>query len=118
MSRKKSARGVMAGSESFNAILRRDLKNPKYAKAFHEHYLAAVIADKLYALREKRHLTQKQLAAKAGMAQHALSRIEQGEKGLTLRTVQRLAYALGCVVELEFKPMKSALWPRASRRPA
>ncbi|HXT01437.1 MAG TPA: helix-turn-helix transcriptional regulator [Elusimicrobiota bacterium] len=94
------------GSESFNARLKRDLKDPEFAKAFEELYLDAVIAEKLQALREKRHLTQKQLADKAGMAQNAVSRIEKGENSLTLRTVQRLAGALGCVVELEFKPVK------------
>lgn len=106
MSEKKGPTGTPGRAESFSARLRRDLKDPEFAKAFEEHYLDAVIAEKLHALREKRHLTQKQLAAKAGMAQNAVSRIEKGENSLTLRTVQRLAGALGCVVELDFKPVK------------
>ncbi len=88
----------------FADLLAKDLKDPKFREAFEKYYLEALIAEKIYALREKRHLTQKQLAAKAGMKQHAVSRIEQGDISMTLRTVQRLARALGCLVEVNFKP--------------
>lgn len=101
-----SARNLLAGAETLRAGLQRDLKDHKFREAFEAHYLEAVIAEKMHELREKRHMTQKQLANRAGMAQNAVSRIEKGENSLTLRTVQRVAAALGYIVEVEFKPAK------------
>ena len=103
---KRPPEDVMEGSETLAVGLERDLKDPEFREAFEAYYLEALIAEKIYELREKRHLTQKQLAEKAGMAQNAVSRIEKGENSLTLRTVQRVAAALGYTVEVEFKPAK------------
>jgi len=103
---KESTGGLMAGAETLRAGLKRDLHDPKFRQAFEAHYLEALIAEKMHALREKQHMTQKQLAHKAGMAQNAVSRIESGENSLTLRTVQRVAAALGYIVQVKFKPAK------------
>ena len=54
-------------------------------------------------------MTQKQLAAKAGMAQNAVSRMENGKHSVTLRTVQRIAAALGYAVIVDFKSMKRGM---------
>lgn len=39
--------------------------------------------------------TQKQLALEAGLVQEAISRLEKGEKGATMKTLIRVARALG-----------------------
>jgi len=101
----KAKTSVMAGSRTLKEVLRRDLKDPEFRKAFEAHCLEATVAERIYQLREKRHLTQKELASKAGMAQNSVSRIEKGENSLTLRTVQRVAAALGYSVAVEFRPM-------------
>lgn len=103
---KNSMGGLMDGSEALSTGLKRDLKDAKFRQAFEAHYLEALIAEKMHALREQQHMTQKQLAHKAGMAQNAVSRIESGENSLTLRTIQRVAAALGYIVLVEFKPAK------------
>ena len=103
---KSSVQNLPEGAETLRAGLRRDLRDHKFREAFEAHYLEAVIAEKMHMLREKRHMTQKQLAHKAGMAQNAVSRIEKGENSLTLRTVQRVAAALGYIVKIEFEPAK------------
>lgn len=45
--------------------------------------------------RERRGLTQEALAVGAGIARESVARIEAGEVNATLRTVGRLAKALG-----------------------
>jgi hypothetical protein len=40
------------------------------------------------------------------MQQHAISRIESGTNGLNLKTLRRVAAALGCRVVLDFRPLR------------
>ena len=56
------------------------------------------IGKRLKALREKRDMTLRALAAKAGVPQSTLSMVENGTRpgaGLRLGTVKRLCWALG-----------------------
>lgn len=95
----------MKGAERFEVRLKRNLRNPAYRKAFTEFYLDAEVAERLYKLRGSLRLTQKQLAFRAKLQQNAVSRIEKGENSLTLRTVQKVAAALGCRVVFDFVPL-------------
>lgn len=103
---RRSREELLKGAVTLDARLQKDLKDPEFREAFEAYYLEALIAEKVHELRAKKRLSQKQLADKAGMAQNAVSRIEKGENSLTLRTVQRVAAALGCAVVVEFKPTK------------
>lgn len=58
-------------------------------------------------MREKRNLTQTQLAAKAGMSASKISAIESGPKNLELVTLIRIAAALGYRFVPEFVPAKT-----------
>ena len=54
-------------------------------------------------LREKRGLSQQQLAERMGTSQQAISRIESGEYGgFTLKTPEKIAEATGTRVKIEF----------------
>ncbi len=55
-------------------------------------------------LRETVGLTQQQLAQAAGTSQSAVAAYEGGRKSPTWRTVERLARAVGCHVELRYLP--------------
>jgi DNA-binding XRE family transcriptional regulator len=57
---------------------------------------------RLKALREKKHLTQTELADKASLSVQAIAALEQGTRLPTWDTVRRLAHALEVSVE-EFK---------------
>lgn len=59
--------------------------------AFEQAY---TIASQIVALRQKRGLTQKQLAERSGIAQSEISRIERGSIHPTEPTLVRLAHAL------------------------
>ena len=52
------------------------------------------VAQRLQMLRTRRHLTQGQLAAKAGISRGYLARLETARQDPTLTTLERLARAL------------------------
>ncbi len=69
----------------------------QYAAAGATHRLARQVFD----LRKAAGLTQRQLAAKSGVQQADISRIEAGDANPTLATIAALAYALGAELALE-----------------
>ena len=56
------------------------------------------MAAKIKALRERRGLTQEQLAEKAGIGRSYLARLETARQDPTLSTLEKLAKALGVKV--------------------
>ena len=59
-------------------------------------------------LRQKRRLSQTQLAARAGMSASKISAIESSSKNVELATLIRIAYALGYQLKPEFVPAKTS----------
>ncbi len=59
------------------------------------------LARQVFDLRKAAGLTQRQLAAKSGVQQADISRIEAGDANPTLATIAALAYALGAQLALE-----------------
>jgi transcriptional regulator with XRE-family HTH domain len=59
------------------------------------------LAREIFDLRKAAGLTQRQLAAKSGIQQADISRIEAGDANPTLATIAALAYALGAELALE-----------------
>lgn len=55
----------------------------------------AALAANVIAARNKRGMTQVDLSSATGIAQQKISAIEQGSENVTLRTLARLAHALG-----------------------
>ncbi len=54
--------------------------------------------------RERGHLTQRELAERAGMSQPAIAKLEKGEANPTLDTLARCAAAAGFDLRLELVP--------------
>ncbi len=69
------------------------------------------VGQKIKALRKQRELSQASLAETAGLSQVAISKIEAEQKSPTLRTLEKLAIALGVTVSelLEEGPPKKAV---------
>jgi len=62
-----------------------------------------MLAIKIGKLREKKGLSQQQLAKLLGTSQQAISRIERGDyEGFTLKTLEKIAEATGTRVKIEF----------------
>ena len=66
------------------------------------------VAKNLRALREKRGLTQEQLAHHSGMAPRHLQKAEAGEVNLTLNTISKLCAALSIDAQALFMPNEVA----------
>jgi len=88
---------------TFRSRLDEDLNDPVFKAHYEEERQALKLAMKIAKLREKRGLSQQQLAERMGTSQQAISRIESGEyAGFTLKTLEKIAEATGTRVKIEF----------------
>ena len=88
---------------TFQSRLREDIKDPEFKAHYEEEKQALMLAIKIAELREKKGLSQQQLAKLMGTSQQAISRIESGEyEGFTLKTLEKIAGATGMKVKIEF----------------
>jgi HTH-type transcriptional regulator / antitoxin HipB len=88
---------------TFQSRLREDIKDPEVKAHYEEEKQALMLAIKISELREKKGLSQQQLAKLMGTSQQAISRIESGEyEGFTLKTLEKIAEATGMRVKIEF----------------
>ena len=62
--------------------------------------------------RERAGITQQTLALRAGVSQAAISRLERGDRSLTLETLERLLLALAEQLELRTMPLPRRYDPR------
>ncbi len=80
-----------------------------------------VLGAKLRDLRQERHLSQRELAAQAGVSPNAISLIERNEISPSVATLQRLASALSVKMSYFFEEedvFASVIFIPASQRPA
>lgn len=81
-----------------------------------EQALGAAIGARLCRARRRSGTTQSELADMTGMAQGDISAIENGNRNVTIKTLRRLADALGVHVEVTFNdgvcdyPMTAGIW--------
>jgi len=88
---------------TFQSRLQEDIKDPEFKAHYEEEKQALMLAIKIVELREKKGLSQQQLAKLMGTSQQAISRIESGEyEGFTLKTLEKIAEATGMRVNIEF----------------
>ena len=88
---------------TFKNRLRDELKDPEFKSHYQEERRTLKMAMKIVELREKKGLSQQQLAKLMGTSQQAISRIESGEyEGFTLKTLEKIAEATGMRVKIEF----------------
>ena len=91
-------------STKFNDFLQEQLQDPEFRKEYEalqpEH---AVVQAKIDA-RKNAGLTQKELSERTGIAQGDISKLENGNANPSIRTLQRLAAAMGMTLKVEFLP--------------
>ncbi len=76
-------------------IIRDEMKDPEFARAWAETELEDQIKRMLIEARLEQGLTQKQLAEKTGIRQSNISRIESGSAVPTLQTLNAIAVGIG-----------------------
>jgi transcriptional regulator with XRE-family HTH domain len=94
--------------------------DPRLAREVDEILSEMRLEDDLAALREKRRLTQRQVAKLIGTSQPYVAKLESGRiKNLGVATLVKYARALGATVSVQIKPRERAMAsPRARLRKA
>lgn len=91
-------------SNKFNDFLQEQLQDPEFREEFEalqpEHAIIQAIID----ARRDSGLTQKELSERTGIAQGDISKLENGNANPSIRTLQRLASAMGMTLKVEFLP--------------
>ena len=85
-------------------VLKKDLKDPGFRKAFEEADIEARLAVQIALARDRAHMSQVQLARKLGTKQQTVSRIERGGQNLTLHTLWKISQAVKSKLVIELRP--------------
>jgi DNA-binding XRE family transcriptional regulator len=93
----------------FEDLLKRELRNPAERRAYEKGRKGVFLAYRILCLRQDLGMTQVQLARRMGTSQQAISRLESGDyEGFTLRTLGKLAHAMGAELVLDLKRKSKA----------
>jgi ribosome-binding protein aMBF1 (putative translation factor) len=85
---------------SWDAYLRQQLKNPKVKRAFEEESTALNIGIALARERERKGLTQEDVARKMGTSAPQVSRTERSPEHVNVQTLMRCADAVGMELDI------------------
>lgn len=89
-------------SKNFRQTLDEELKDPRFREEWDRLDPEFQIIRALLEGRNERHITQKELSYQSGIAQSDISKLENGAANPSIRTLQRLAHALGKVLKISF----------------
>jgi ribosome-binding protein aMBF1 (putative translation factor) len=88
--------------ESWSELRDRRMQSRAAGKAYEEAWAAYDLGRMVRDMREARGLSQRQLAERMGTTQSVVGRLESGGSRPTLATLERVAEALGLVLEVRF----------------
>lgn len=87
---------------NFNDYLADQMKNPDFKAEYESLEPEFAIIQAIIDARIATGLTQKELSEKTGIAQGDISKLENGNANPSLKTLQRLAEAMGKTLKIEF----------------
>ena len=88
--------------KNFRETLNEQLKDPNFKKEYDELEPEFAIINAIIDARKEMGLTQKQLSELTGITQADISKLENGNANPCLKTLQRLAAAMGKTVKISF----------------
>ncbi len=92
----------MKGARRFRDRLKEDLKDPEFRRAFDEEEIYASLAIQIAKIRQKKRLTQQELAKRLHTTQQTVSRLEDiHNKSYSLETLIKLARVLDKELKVE-----------------
>lgn len=94
--------------KNFRETLNEQLRDPEFKAEWDALEPERQIMRAIIEGRDKRDLTQKQLAEVTGITQADISRFENGTGNPSLRTLKRLAEGLGMSLKVEFVPKSTS----------
>ena len=89
--------------DDFTMSLNEQLKNPEFQKEWDSLQPERELIRAMIKARADAGITQKELAARTGIQQSNISRIEQGDYNPTVKLLQRLAEGMGKQLHIEFR---------------
>jgi ribosome-binding protein aMBF1 (putative translation factor) len=84
--------------------LKRKLQNPEFRAAYDAEDKRIELVLQIIKLRQRRGMTQSDLAKAIGTRQANVSRLERFDANLTLGTLEKVAQALGANLEIDLVP--------------
>ncbi len=95
-------------SVGLEEILARELKNDEFKLAFDEHRFHLQIAHLVSDLRSRVHISQAELAKKAGVSQPMIARLEKGDhrRTPTFDTIDKILKVLGYTMSINVQKAK------------
>ena len=87
---------------NFNDYLTQQMKDPAFKKAYEQLEPEFAIIQAIIDARKSAGITQKELSQKSGIAQGDISKLENGNANPSIKTLHRLAAALGKTLKIEF----------------
>jgi ribosome-binding protein aMBF1 (putative translation factor) len=97
---------VLAADEWLDGLIH---QSPTFQAQVEEALAAINVGQDLVALRESRGLSQVQLADRLGVTQSAIAQLESAQpKNVELRTLVRVATALGAQLDVSIRPRRQA----------
>lgn len=86
--------------------LQEQLKDPEFKKEWDDIQPEMDVIRAMIDARIEQNLTQKDLAARTGIDQADISKLENGTRNPSLKLLKKLASGLGMQLKIEFVPMK------------
>ncbi len=93
--------------DDFEKFLEKQLKNEEFRKEWESLAPEYAIMKALIEARTSQGLTQKELSLRSGIAQGDISKIENGNANPSIKTLKRLATAMGKNLKIEFTDPES-----------
>ena len=88
--------------DDFQEYLDKQLKNKEFREEYEALEPEYIIMKAMIEARREEGLTQKELSERSGITQADISRLENGNANPSIRTLQRLANAMGKTLKIEF----------------
>ena len=90
----------------FQELLQEQLKDPDFKKEWDDIQPEMDVIRAMIDARIEQNLTQKELAARTGIDQANISKLENGTRNPSLKLLKKLASGLGMQLKIEFVPMQ------------
>lgn len=94
---------------TLDQVLKKDLKDSQFRKYYEEESRKLELGFKISSLRLRLKLSQREFAKRIGTSQATVARLESGDYiGFSLRTLEKIAWATGAELKIDFKVKKAA----------
>ncbi len=88
--------------DDFDRYLKEQMEDPVFKKEWDDGEMEYQLMMMILKARNEKHMTQSELAARTGLRQSNISRIEKGQAMPSISTLCKIAHGLGKQLEIKF----------------